>query len=103
MEQEQVQQVQGESRFCQSCGMPMPNADVLGTEQDGGKSTDYCVYCYEDGEFKQPDTSLQEMIDLCTGYLVQEGMDEAVARKLLADQLPHLKRWNTATGSSNLQ
>lgn len=99
MEQKQVQeqvQVLGESRFCQSCGMPMPSEEVLGTEQDGEKSTDYCVYCYEDGVFKQPDTSLQEMIDLCTGYLIQEGMNEAVARKLLADQLPYLKRWSTA-------
>ena len=96
MEQEHTQQVQEKSLFCQSCGMPMPNAEVLGTEQDGGKSTDYCVYCYEDGEFKQPDISLQEMIDLCTGYLVEEGMDEPAARKLLTDQLPHLKRWSAA-------
>lgn len=99
MEQEHTQQVQENSVFCQSCGMPMPNAEVLGTDRAGEKIKDYCIYCYEAGEFKQPDISLQEMITLCSGYLVEEGMDETVARKLLADQLPHLKRWSIAASS----
>ncbi|WP_313641792.1 zinc ribbon domain-containing protein [Paenibacillus sp.] len=101
MEQEHVGQEQGELKFCQSCGMPMPTEELLGTNQEGEKIEDYCVYCYEDGAFKQPDITLQEMADICTGYMVQEGMDEAVARKLLAEQLPHLKRWREETASSS--
>lgn len=99
MNQEHVGQMQGEPKFCQSCGMPMPTEDLLGTNKEGQKIEDYCVYCYEDGAFKQPDITLQEMADICTGYLVQEGMDEAVARKLLDEQLPHLKRWRGVTSS----
>ncbi|MDH6373344.1 transcriptional regulator [Paenibacillus sp. VTT E-133280] len=99
MEQEHVRQVQDEPKFCQSCGMPMPTEDLLGTNKEGQKIEDYCVYCYEDGAFKQPDITLQEMSDICTGYLVQEGMDEDVARKLLAEQLPHLKRWRGVASS----
>jgi len=83
--------------FCQSCGMPMPTEDLLGTDQEGNKIEDYCVYCYEDGAFKQPDITLQGMSDICTGFLVKEGMDENAARTLLAEQLPHLKRWREAT------
>lgn len=63
----------------------MPTAELLGTDQDGNKIEDYCVYCYENGAFKQPNITLQEMADICTGYMVEEGMDENVARKLLAE------------------
>ena len=41
-----------EERYCQSCGMPMGQGDGLyGTEADGGKSADYCKYCYDKGAF----------------------------------------------------
>ena len=34
------------ARFCQSCGMPLPDDRSLnGTESDGTKSGDYCIYC----------------------------------------------------------
>jgi len=32
-------------KFCQSCGMP-PTEDILGTNADGSKNEDYCMYCY---------------------------------------------------------
>ena len=36
--------------FCQSCGMPLTDEGLLGTEKDGAKAPDYCIYCYKDGE-----------------------------------------------------
>ena len=39
-------------KFCQSCGMPLTE-DVLGTNADGSKNEDYCMYCYKDGKFLQ--------------------------------------------------
>ena len=36
---------------CQSCYMPMDAADKFGTEADGSPSADYCVHCYENGDF----------------------------------------------------
>ncbi len=40
-------------QFCQSCGMPLTE-DVLGTNADGSKNEDYCMYCYKDGKFLLP-------------------------------------------------
>ena len=39
-------------KFCQSCGMPLTE-EVLGTNADGSKNEDYCMYCYKDGKFLQ--------------------------------------------------
>lgn len=80
----------GELLFCQSCGMPMPEASLQGSDREGNKIEDYCIYCYESGEFKQPDITLQEMTDLCAGYMIEEA-----ARSMLAETLPRLKRWST--------
>ncbi|MEC0172168.1 zinc ribbon domain-containing protein [Paenibacillus graminis] len=83
--------------ICQSCGMPMAGAELQGTDREGKKTDEYCVYCYESGEFKQPETTMEVMADLCAGFMVEEGMDEAEARRILADSLPRLKRWSTVT------
>ena len=40
-----------EKLICQSCGMPMEDDSVLGTNADGSKNMDYCKYCYDKGEF----------------------------------------------------
>ena len=29
--------------FCQSCGMPLTDPDLLATEADGAKNADYCL------------------------------------------------------------
>ena len=47
-------------KFCQSCGMPL-NDHVLGTNADGSKNEEYCMYCYRDGKFLQ-DCTMEEMI-----------------------------------------
>ena len=88
---------QTEGLFCQSCGMPVAEVELQGSDKEGHQTEEYCIYRYENGEFKQPDITLQEMTDLCAGYLVEEGMDEAVARQMLGGSLPLLKRWKTGT------
>ena len=52
-----------EQKFCQSCGMPLTE-EVLGTNADGSKNEDYCMYCYKDGKFLQ-DCSMDEMPSKC--------------------------------------
>ena len=37
-----------QQKFCQSCGMPLTE-EILGTNADGIKNEDYCIYCYKDG------------------------------------------------------
>ena len=39
-----------EMKFCQSCGMPLSD-EVFGTEANGAKNEEYCIYCYKDGGF----------------------------------------------------
>mgnify|MGYP003308943750 CR=1 FL=1 len=39
-----------EQKFCQSCGMPLTE-EILGTNADGSKNEDYCIYCMKDGAF----------------------------------------------------
>lgn len=77
---------------CQSCAMPMENEKLLGTNQDGTKNEEYCVYCYEKGAFTSK-VSMTEMVEICVPHLVEEGMKENEAKKTMEDVLPKLKRW----------
>ena len=54
-------------KFCQSCGMPLTD-EILGTNADGSKNEDYCMYCYKDGKFLQ-DCTMDEMIDFCAQFV----------------------------------
>lgn len=84
-----------ETLVCQNCSMPMAGEALGGTEKDGGKSRDYCMYCYKNGEFKQPDATLEDMIKICVPHLIEGGRTEEEARRLLESTLPHLKRWKS--------
>ena len=56
-----------EQKFCQSCGMPLTD-EVLGTNADGSKNEEYCMYCYNDGKFLQ-DCTMEEMIEFCSQFV----------------------------------
>ena len=79
--------------FCQSCGMPLAKAVDFGTEADGSHSTEYCYYCYAKGAFVAPHLAMDEMLDICTHALAQQGMPKGEARAFMAGVLPNLKRW----------
>ena len=53
-----------EAKLCQSCGMPLSSAEVLGTNADGSLNEEYCTYCYQHGDFAQ-DCTMDEMIEHC--------------------------------------
>lgn len=79
-------------KFCQSCAMPM-DEKVYGTNVDGSKNEEYCIYCYQNGEFTS-DMTMEEMIDFCVPKTVENtDMDEESARNMLNNTIPHLKRW----------
>lgn len=88
------------ARFCQSCGMPMADESVFGTERDGSKNSDYCVYCYRDGGFLQ-NCTMDEMIEHCAGFIdeVNRGLPAPITREEYIGQMkmyfPTLKRWRT--------
>ena len=86
-----------EMSFCQSCGMPLTE-DVLGTNADGSKNEDYCMYCYMDGKFLQ-DCTMDEMIEPCAQFVgaVNEGLEKPITKEEYIGQMkqyfPQLKRW----------
>ena len=47
--------------FCNSCGRPMGRNDY-GTNEDGSPNMDYCKDCFQNGEFTEPDITINEMI-----------------------------------------
>ena len=84
-------------KFCQSCGMPL-SVNVFGTEADGSKNEEYCMYCYQNGKFLQ-DFTMDEMIEHCAQFIgtVNEGLPQPITKEEYIGQMkmyfPHLKRW----------
>ncbi|MFM1651020.1 zinc ribbon domain-containing protein [Brevibacillus sp. B_LB10_24] len=79
-------------KLCQSCAMPLTE-ELSGTEENGAKNEEYCLYCYEQGAFKQPELTMEQMIETCIPFMQKNGMEEKQARQLLQQHLPKLKRW----------
>ena len=86
-----------EMKFCQSCGMPLTD-EILGTNADGSKNEDYCIYCYRDGKFLQ-DCTMDEMIQHCAQFVdeVNKGLPQPITKEEYIGRMkmyfPHLKRW----------
>ena len=81
-----------ENKICQSCGMPITDKELLGTNKDGSINEDYCKYCYQDGEFIDKVT-MEEYIDMCSKYGAQAGMTNEEMHAFLEKLFPTLKRW----------
>lgn len=80
--------------FCNSCGRPIVKADY-GTNKDGSLNSDYCKDCFQDGEFTEPDITLNEMIIRKSREMMEKNPDlqETVATGITTGFLPGLKRW----------
>jgi len=81
---------------CQSCANPLTKPEDFGTEVNGIKSSDYCCSCYVNGElYGGDDMKMDEMIDICVPYAVQNGKykDTSEARTAMQKFFPTLKRW----------
>ena len=87
-----------QEKFCESCGMPMGETDEMyGTESTGSKSTDYCKFCYENGTFTNPDTTLDEQIATVAAMMVKDfGFSQEDAMEQCKAGIPTLKRWRVA-------
>ena len=80
---------------CQSCGMLMEDESMHGKDADSTPNNEYCIYCLPNGAFGNPNETLEEMIESCIPFLVEDGTctDEGAARTMLKEYMPHLKRW----------
>lgn len=83
-------------KICQSCGMPIEDKKLRGTEKNGSESTDYCCYCYKNGAFSKDET-MEEMIESCIPFMLEDGSCKSreEARNALLKVIPNLKRWRS--------
>ncbi len=81
-----------ENKICQSCGMPLTENDQFGTNKDGSRNDDYCIYCYKDGEFIDKVT-MEEYIEICSKYGKEADMTEEEMKAHCQKLFPTLKRW----------
>jgi len=83
-----------EEHICQSCGLPIEEGK-FGTNPDGTYSEDYCINCFEEGEFNEPTIQMEDMIERSARKLSDEtGISEDDAKRKLEKLFPTLKRWS---------
>ena len=86
-----------EQLFCQSCGMPLTE-EILGTNADGSKNEEYCIYCYKDGAFTG-DFTMEEMAEFCAQFVDEynkntgQKLSREEYKAMLLQFYPSLKRW----------
>ena len=73
--------------------MPFNEAhrEFIAKEADGSSSI-YCIYCYKDGKFLNPDAVVEDMIEMGVPHLARK-ISEQAARKQLSAFVPTLARW----------
>ena len=80
-------------KTCQSCAMPLKkDPEKGGTNADGTKSHMYCSYCYGEGQFKQPNITVEEMQEFVKGKLKAMGFPGFLAG-MFTKGIPKLERW----------
>lgn len=78
---------------CQSCGMPLGRDEKDGgTNADGSKSSEYCSHCYQNGQFTEPNLTLEQMTAKVKGKMKDMHFPGFVANFFTRD-IPKLKRW----------
>lgn len=77
--------------------MPL-TVNVYGTDSEGNKDEDYCIYCFRDGSFTK-NCTMDEMIEHCSQFIeevnrhVTKPMTRDEYKKMMYGYFPMLKRW----------
>ena len=79
--------------ICQCCTYPLHNINELGTNEDGTLSLDYCIYCYKDGKWVDPNYTVQDVVEYTIPFMTSPSMTAEQAREYLEKLVPTLKRW----------
>ncbi|MGB0927510.1 MAG: zinc ribbon domain-containing protein [Pikeienuella sp.] len=81
------------AQHCQSCDMPLTkDPEGGGTDADGGRSAEYCSYCYAGGAFTYQGDDVKAFQAYVVDNMVKEGWIRPVAW-LFTRRIPKLKRW----------
>jgi hypothetical protein len=80
--------------LCQSCGIPLDNDAIKGTEKNGLKNQEYCKFCYDQGGFINPNLTIDEMKERVENQMKKLKLsDEAIQEAISV--LPPLNRWKS--------
>lgn len=73
--------------------MPMTQNEDFGTNRDGSTNKEYCTFCFQEGQFTDEGSTLEEKIE--KNILIAKGMGipEEQARQMAEKVIPTLKRW----------
>ena len=71
-----------EEKRCQSCYMPMNKPEDFGKEADGSPSDDYCVHCYQDGDFTWKCT-YEEAVEVYKVALIQCRIVKGISQEYI--------------------
>jgi hypothetical protein len=84
-----------EKQRCQSCGMPIDETfENFGSESDGSSSSEYCSFCYRDGEFTDPHQTVDGMVASSVDFMTTNlGFGASEATELSNNVIRKLKRW----------
>ncbi len=83
-----------QSDFCQSCGMRLSNQKNYHLYSADEKKSIYCNSCFKDGEFLEPDISLEQMREKVKTRLKELGYNRFLIYIFIRD-LGRLERWRT--------
>ncbi len=80
---------------CQSCGMPISDEfKNFGTEGDGSPVSEYCMFCYQNGGFTNPDQTVEGMVQSSIDFMTANmEFSREQATEMSNDVIPKLKRW----------
>lgn len=78
---------------CQSCGRKL-EVGLYGTETNGDISSIYCKLCYDHGEFREPNLTIDEITGRMAANLIDEQhMERPAAERIATSTIPTLGRW----------
>ncbi len=80
-------------QICQSCSMPIDQDEYKGTSKDDTLNSEYCKYCYENGEFIDDRTMEEEIEHLIPFYIDDSDISTEEARESIRNSIKDLKRW----------
>lgn len=91
--------IQWAAHSCQSCGMELHDRRFWGTDKGNAPVSTFCIICFKDGKFTEPNLTMEEMGWRIHRLLVQKGgLAAREASSMIDGILPKLKRWKENGG-----
>jgi hypothetical protein len=74
--------------------MPLDEG-FYGTDAEGNYTKEYCRFCFQKGEFTEPELTSEQMVQRTIDFMTRKlKLPEAKAREFSSTVIPKLKRWN---------